>query len=72
MNGQCPHVGSFVWVPGALSKLDIGKVVGCAPGQVSVEYFYSVVHHRQEPVLASEINATQRLASQIRHYREWH
>ncbi len=68
MSRQRPLPGSFVWVSGALSKLGIGKVVECAPGQVTVEYFYSIARRRPEMVPETQVNVIARLAPQTRCY----
>jgi ATP-dependent helicase HepA len=51
-----------------LSRLGIGKVVACAPGQVTVEYFYSIARRRTETVPESQANVITQLASQTRCY----
>jgi ATP-dependent helicase HepA len=51
-----------------LSRRGIGKVVAHAPGEVTVEFFYSIVRRRCEVVAPDAVNSLARLAAQTRCY----
>src|SRR5262245_65817751 len=66
MSGHAIVSGCFVHVTGVLRRRGIVKVVGCAPGQVSVESSYSAARLLEEAVPASEVTVIHGFAARTR------
>ena len=62
------NVGYFVWVPGVLGRLGIGKIVGVQGNTATIEYFHSIVRRSRETVPALQVKRISRLAPQTRCY----